>query len=132
VTAGRSANAREKSDNKNVHELSIALSILEVAEEEVARCGGGQVEAIHLKVGPLAGVVADALVSAYELAREATPFSQARLVIEEVPIAVFCSKCQAERAVRSVQDFSCIECNTPASEIVHGRELQMAALELAE
>ena len=115
-----------------MHELSIALSILEVAEEEVGRCGGGQVEAIHLKVGPLAGVVEEALVSAYELAREATPFAGSRLVIEEVPIAVFCSKCQAERAVHSVQDFTCIVCNTPASEIIRGRELQLAALELAE
>ncbi len=115
-----------------MHELSIALSILEVAEEEVERCGGGQVDAIYLKVGPLAGVVEEALISAYELAREATPFSKARLVIEEVPIAVFCSKCQGERAVHSVQDFTCIECNTPASEIIRGRELQLAALELAE
>lgn len=115
-----------------MHELSICLSILDVAGEEVERRGNPQVEAIYLRLGPLAGVVKEALLSAYELAREATPFARCRLVIEEVPIVVFCSKCNAERPVRSLQDFSCAECDTPASKVIHGRELELAALELME
>lgn len=115
-----------------MHELSIALSILEAVGEEVEQRGGPQVEAIHLRLGPLAGVVPEALISAYELAREATPFAASRLIIEEVPIVVFCAKCDAERPVRSMQDFSCVECDTPASKLIHGRELELAALELIE
>jgi hydrogenase nickel incorporation protein HypA/HybF len=115
-----------------MHELSIALSILDVAGEEVERRGGPQVEAIYLKLGPLAGVIKEALISAFELAREATPFATSRLIIEEVPIVVFCSKCDAERAVHSMQDFSCVECDTPSSKLIHGKELELAALELIE
>jgi hydrogenase nickel incorporation protein HypA/HybF len=115
-----------------MHELSIALSILDVAEEEVERRGGPQVEAIYLRLGPLAGVVKEALVSAFELAREATPFADSRLVVEEVPIVVFCFTCEAERPVRSIQDFCCAKCDTPASTIIHGRELELRALELIE
>ncbi len=115
-----------------MHELSICLSLLDVAGEEVERWGNPQVEAIYLKLGPLAGVVKEALLSSYELARAATPFANCRLVIEEVPIVVFCSKCNGERPVHSIQNFSCTECDTPASEVIHGRELQLAALELVE
>ncbi len=115
-----------------MHELSIAMSLLDAAEEEVERRGNPQLEAIHLRLGPLSGVVKEALLSAYELAREATPFATTRLIIEEVPIVVFCSKCDAERPVRSMQEFSCVECDTPASNVVHGRELELAALELLE
>jgi hydrogenase nickel incorporation protein HypA/HybF len=115
-----------------MHELSIALSILDVAGEEVERRGGPQVEAIYLRLGPLSGVVKEALVSAFELAREATPFASSRLVIEDVPIVVFCSKCDAERPVRSMQDFSCAECDTPSSKLIHGKELELSALELIE
>lgn len=115
-----------------MHELSIALSILEVAEEEADRHGGATVEAIHIRMGPLAGVVKEALLSAYELAVEQTPFEHARLIIEEVPIAIYCAKCQAERTVHSVQWFCCAECDTPAAEVLRGRELELAALELAE
>jgi hydrogenase nickel incorporation protein HypA/HybF len=115
-----------------MHELSIALSILEVTEEEAERRGGVQVEAIHLRLGPLSGVVKEALLGAWQLACEQTAFEKSRLVIEEVPIAVFCSTCQAERPVRSIQQFCCVECGTPASEVVRGRELLVSALELGE
>ncbi len=115
-----------------MHELSIAMSILDVAGEEVDRRGGAQVEAIYLRLGPLAGVVKEALVSAFELAREATPFRNSRLVVEEVPIVVFCPSCDAERPVRSMQEMCCAECQTPVSQIIHGRELELAALELVE
>ena len=43
-----------------MHELSIALSILDLAAEEAGR-RGGRVVAVHLKLGPLSGVVKEAL-----------------------------------------------------------------------
>ena len=116
----------------SMHELSIALSILEIAEEESERHGNARVEAIHLKLGALSGVVKDALLSAYELATEQTPFADCRLLIEDVPVLVYCSKCQAERPVRSVQWFCCTECDTPATDVVSGRELQISAMEISE
>lgn len=63
-----------------MHELSIAMSILDVVEEEMQKHAGSRLEAIHLRVGPFAGVVEEALVSAYELAREQTPYPSSRLV----------------------------------------------------
>ena len=115
-----------------MHELSIALSILDIASEEAERHGDVQVEAIHLKLGALSGVVKEALLSAYQLATEQTQFADCRLVIEDIPILVYCSKCRAERPVRSVQWFCCSECDTPASDVVRGRELQISAMELAQ
>jgi hydrogenase nickel incorporation protein HypA/HybF len=115
-----------------MHELSIALNILDVVEQEVERRGNVHVEGIHLKLGPLAGVVKEALLSAFELASEQTDFAQCSLVIEDVPISIHCSQCNAERPVRSMQAFYCVDCGTPASDVVHGRELQISALELTE
>jgi hydrogenase nickel incorporation protein HypA/HybF len=115
-----------------MHELSIAMGILELTEEESQKRGGVHVHAIHLRLGPLSGVVKEALQSAWQLASEQTEFENSRLVIEEVPIAVFCSKCQAERPVQSIQQMSCVECDTPSMEVLHGRELLVSALELAE
>ena len=115
-----------------MHELSIAMGILELTEEESEKRGGVHVDAIHVRLGPLSGVVKEALLSAWQLASEQTEFESSRLVIEEVPIAVFCSKCQAERPVQSVQHMCCTECDTPSMEVAHGRELLVSALELAE
>src|SRR5262249_7963347 len=60
-------------------ELSIVLSILDVAEEETERRGGARVTAIHLKLGPLSGVVRKALQSAFALAREGSSLPTAKL-----------------------------------------------------
>jgi hydrogenase nickel incorporation protein HypA/HybF len=112
-----------------MHELSIALSILDIAAEEAGR-HGGRVAAVHLRLGPLAGVVKEALLSAYDLAREGSPLAKAELVIEEVPAVVFCRACAAERAVASVRQLCCPDCGVPAAEVVGGRELVITALEI--
>jgi hydrogenase nickel incorporation protein HypA/HybF len=113
-----------------MHELSIALSILDVAAEEAERRGGLRVVAVHLKLGPLSGVVKEALVSAYELAREGSPLENSRLAIEEVPIVVHCPACAADSPVESIQQLCCSACGTPTAEIVSGRELEVTALEI--
>ena len=112
-----------------MHELSIAMSIVEMAEEEAMR-HGGQVSAVHLKLGALSGVVKEALLSSYEMACADTPLAGSRLIVEEIPIVVFCAQCQAQRGLTSTQWFCCPDCGTPSSDIVQGKELEVVALEI--
>jgi hydrogenase nickel incorporation protein HypA/HybF len=113
-----------------MHELSIAMNIIDLVQEEAERLGGRQVCAIHLKLGQFSGVVKEALLNSYELACEQTPLQGTKLVIEEVPIAIYCSTCGARRAVHSTQLLCCAECGTPALEIIEGKEIEVSALEL--
>jgi len=112
-----------------MHELSIALSLIEAVEEE-AQHHSGRVQAVHLKFGALSGVVKDALLSAFDMAAAGTSIEGARLMIEEVPVVVYCAGCQARQQVVSLQWFCCPVCNAPASEVVQGKELELVALEL--
>ena len=136
VARKRRANAacRGRPDRPKItmHELSIAMSIVEMAQEEAEQRGGVHIEAVHLKLGALSGVVKEALLSSYEMACDDTPLKGSRLVVEEVPVVVFCPSCQAQRPVSSVQLFCCAECGTPSSEIVQGKEIEVVALELQE
>jgi hydrogenase nickel incorporation protein HypA/HybF len=113
-----------------MHELSIAMSMIEMASEEAARRGCARVNAIHLKLGPLSGVVKEALLFSYEVACEGTPLAGSRLVIEESPVVVYCAACRTERTLASVQNFFCPVCGTPTPEVVRGRELEVVALEI--
>ena len=113
-----------------MHELSIAMNILDLAEEEAQRRGGVQVVGIHLKLGPLSGVVKDALVSAFEIARADSSLADAQLVVEEVPIRAYCPTCRTNRPVVSVQEICCAECGTATPDVVSGREMEIAALEI--
>jgi hydrogenase nickel incorporation protein HypA/HybF len=112
-----------------MHELSIAMSIVELAEEE-AEQRSAHINAVHLKLGPLSGVVKEALLSSYGLACEGTALEGSRLIIEEVPIVVYCPNCRAPRPPKSMQWFACSECSSPVSEILQGRELEVTALEI--
>jgi hydrogenase nickel incorporation protein HypA/HybF len=114
-----------------MHELSIAMSIIELAQEESGR-RGVQVSAVHLKLGTLSGVVKEALLGAFEMACEDTPLKGARLIVEDVPVLIFCKSCETQRPVSSVQLFCCAECGTPSAEVVHGKELEVVALEIEE
>jgi hydrogenase nickel incorporation protein HypA/HybF len=113
-----------------MHELSIAMSIIEMVEDEAERLGGRRVTAIHLRVGRLAGIVHDALRSSFAMATEDSALAGTRLVIDDVPVLVQCPTCQGPRAIRSAQDFRCIDCGTPAGDVVAGRELLVTALEM--
>lgn len=114
-----------------MHELSIALSIVAMAEEE-ARQRGVQINAVHLKLGTLSGVVKEALLFSYDLVCEGTVLEGSHLLIEEVPTVVYCPVCQAERALDSVQRFCCSVCDSPTPEVLQGKELEVVALEIQQ
>ncbi|MBZ5603750.1 MAG: hydrogenase maturation nickel metallochaperone HypA [Acidobacteriia bacterium] len=114
-----------------MHELSIALSIVELAEEEAAE-RSVRVTAVHLKLGRLSGVVRDALLASYEMAAEGTALAGSRLVIEDIPVLGFCPGCNARRTLEGAVWFVCPVCESPISEIVAGRELEVYALEIRE
>ena len=115
-----------------MHELSIAMSIVELAEEEAAQRGGARVDAVHLKLGALGGVVKAALLSSFELACEGTSLEGSRLVIQDVPVVVYCSACDAPRTLESIQLFISPQCKSPVSKVLEGRELQVIAMEILE
>lgn len=115
-----------------MHELSIAMSILEIAEEEAGRHGGARVAAIHLQLGPLSGVVRESLLSAYDLAREGSPLADAHLRIQEVPLVLHCPACHADQTLEGMQSLCCPSCGSIECDVISGRELDVTGLEIEE
>jgi hydrogenase nickel incorporation protein HypA/HybF len=107
------------------------MSLVDAAQEEAERLGA-RVCALHLRVGALSGVVSEALLASYEMASAGTPLEGSRLAIEEVPVVVFCPRCEVQRQLRSVQLFCCPECGTPTPQIERGRELELVSLEIEQ
>ena len=115
-----------------MHELSIALSIVDRATEEVERHPGALVSAVHLRVGALSGVIKEALLFSWEIACQGSSVEGSRLVIEDVPVTILCARCQKETETHSLQAFSCSTCGQFSSEVIRGRELEVVALELED
>jgi hydrogenase nickel incorporation protein HypA/HybF len=114
-----------------MHELSIAMGIVDAALEE-AQKRGVQVSAVHLRLGALSGVVKDALMFSYEVACQDTALEGSQLIVEDVPVMAFCPQCQEKRTLTSVQSFICPECGSPTRDVLQGRELEVFALEVQD
>jgi hydrogenase nickel incorporation protein HypA/HybF len=115
-----------------MHELSIALSLAESAEEERARQHGARVLALHLRIGPLAGVVKEALVFSWGVATQGTALEGAALAIEDVPVRVRCDDCGRETAPVGAQCFYCGECGGARCRVVSGDEMELTAMEVED
>jgi hydrogenase nickel incorporation protein HypA/HybF len=113
-----------------VHELSIAHGIVDVVTEAARAAGAQTVTAVHLRIGRLAGVEAGALEFSYELVTEGTLLAGSRLVVEELPVVIYCATCRADRTLPGVQRFRCPTCDTPSGEIRQGRELEVGSIEI--
>ena len=91
-----------------------------------------KVSAVHLRLGALSGVVKDALLFSYEVACQDTPLQGSQLIVEDMPVIVFCAQCKEMRTLESVQLFQCPECGTPTMDVRQGKELEVFALEVVE
>lgn len=113
-----------------MHELSIAMSLVDAACEEADGLDAGRITALYLRLGPLSGVVKDALLFSFDVAAADTQIAGARLVIEDMPVVIMCPSCNEERQIESVQRFRCPACGVPAPNVIGGRELELFAMEI--
>ena len=74
-----------------MHELSIAYSLVEIADEAARKAGAASVRTVHLRLGAMAGVVEDALRFSFPIAAGDTLVAGAELAIEPVAVQVFCA-----------------------------------------
>ncbi len=112
-----------------MHEISIAESIIQIAESKANQQNARSVQIIKLRLGTFTTIVAESLQFAFEVARQGTLSHRARLEIEIVPMVVRCVVC--EESIQHLQGICliCQVCGFPL-EIVSGEELQIEYIEV--
>lgn len=113
-----------------MHELSIAVGLVEFADREAAKAGWKRISEVHLKIGPLSGVVPDALEFAFDVACRGSVLEGARLVIDNVPVVVYCDNCREMKQLQGPHNLSCPECGTLCPDVRQGREMEVTAFEV--
>jgi hydrogenase nickel incorporation protein HypA/HybF len=99
--------------------------------QETARAQGiERVNAVMVRVGALSGIAPEALKFSWDVATAETIAEGSELRIEDIPLVIFCERCEAERAPAAGSGLVCPDCGTPSGRIVTGRELQLVAMEV--
>lgn len=116
-----------------MHEMSVAMAVVEQVEEAAARTpGAAAVASVRLRIGELAGVVDDALRFSFELACQGTVLEGAELATETVRGRARCGGCGTEWWTGMPPVLCCAACGGVACELLTGRELEIADVRWAE
>jgi hydrogenase nickel incorporation protein HypA/HybF len=115
----------------NVHEVSIALGMVEeltrIAEENNAK----QITSVRLRIGKMSGIVADSLKFAFDAVKLEHPLlTSAEIQINEVPLVYQCSECNTTFEADDIYFPSCKNCESYNLKIISGREQHIDNVEV--
>ncbi|MFB7635548.1 hydrogenase maturation nickel metallochaperone HypA [Streptomyces sp. NPDC056149] len=109
-----------------MHEMSIALAVIDQVESAVPPAGAAAVSSVRLQIGELAGVVPDALAFSFQLACEGTALAGAELITEPIAARARCGRCERTWPAGRPPRLSCTGCGGASVELLSGRELRIA------
>jgi hydrogenase nickel incorporation protein HypA/HybF len=110
-----------------MHELSLALSIIEIAQESAHKENAKAVNEIELEIGTLSGVVLEAMEFALDAAVKGTILENAKTKIITIPGRAKCLACSHEFDLDDIIAI-CPKCDSFETEIIQGKELRIKSL----
>ncbi|WP_299365780.1 hydrogenase maturation nickel metallochaperone HypA [Winogradskyella sp.] len=113
-----------------MHELSIAMGIVRIAENETAKANGNNVDLIELEIGTLAGIEFDALDFVWPSAVKGTILENAEKRITKVNGKAKCNDCNIVFQLDDIFDH-CPQCGSYSKMIIKGKELIVKSLEVS-
>jgi len=114
-----------------VHEASVALDLIRVAETVALQHGGGRVRSLSVRIGQWSAVVPQALYAAFTACAEGTVLADARLSIQSVPGVGLCPQ-HGRVELELTRGLRCPVCDAPTPQLLQGDELELEGLELDE
>lgn len=112
-----------------MHELSIALSVLDIVREAAAGARLASVGIVRVRIGRASGVQPDALRFAFDCSKSGTPAAEALLEIESVPVGGHCDACDQDFVSPEPYVLACPLCGGASFRVTSGEELHVLDLE---
>ncbi len=110
-----------------MHELSIVMGIIEIAEQQAGAANASVIEEIELDIGMLSGIEMDALEFAWKQAVKQTILQHAVKKINRISAKAKCLDCDTEFAIEKYYD-ACPVCGRHLLNIIQGKELRVKTL----
>lgn len=108
-----------------MHELAITQGVVDTVAERI----DGAVSGVRLEIGPLSGILPDAVRFCFDLVCAGTPLDGAWLEIVEPSARARCARCGIEFEPRDVVVLC--PCGSSEVTVLAGQELRITAVEVA-
>ncbi len=114
-----------------MHEVSIALGLIEELLRIAGENNAKNVIKVKLKIGEMSGIVTDSLMFAFDAIKIEHPIlSSATISIEEVPLVCECAQCRKTFKTDSLAFPSCPFCESYSLKLISGEEQNIENVEL--
>lgn len=110
-----------------MHEFSIAMSIIEIAENEAKKSSAASITEIILDIGTQAGIEFYALDTAMEMAVKNTMLENAEIKINKIQAKARCTECNTQFDIENIFD-PCPNCKSIYHELICGKEMLIKSL----
>lgn len=112
-----------------MHELSLAVSLVEQVQEIAREQKAKKVLSISLEIGALSGIDRESFEFCFPMACEGTAVEGASLEIEEIPVRIICSDCGVE-SESELPALCCSSCKSRQFRIKSGREFVLNSIQV--
>lgn len=110
-----------------MHEITIATALVDQVCDHAVSAGATRVAEINIRMGVLSGITRS-LYFCFPSAARDTLCERAILRIDEVPLTVMCTHCDAVKTPAALYNFRCPDCGRPTPKVLTGREMQLVSL----
>lgn len=111
-----------------MHELSIVIGIVDIAEAEAKKAKVKSFDLIELEIGNLSGIVIEALDFAWQSAVVGTVLENSIRRINRIEAIAKCVDCDHEFISTTLYE-NCPKCNSYFTNLIKGNELKIKSLE---
>lgn len=110
-----------------MHELSIVMSIVDIATKQASQAQAHEVEQIELEIGQLSGVEMQSFDFAWKQGIKNSVLQKAELVVNRPEGIGECLECHTSFHLDNLFD-SCLVCGSHFIDIKKGKELRVKSL----
>ena len=113
-----------------MHELSLVLNIIEIADAEAKVHNAGKIDRIELEIGTLAGVEMDAFHFAWKAGVKGTVLAHSEKVINHIQAKARCQVCNHTFEIEEYYS-PCPCCGEFRGEVFLGKELRVKSITIS-
>ena len=112
-----------------MHEMKIALNIVDIVEEESIKAHASRINDIEIEIGAVSGIDIQSLKFALESAVKNTLLENSVMRITTIPAKIECLKCGEVFFLDDFYQF-CPKCDSSNLNLLQGKELRIKSINI--
>jgi len=113
-----------------MHEVSLALSVLDIVVNKCQGEGYQAIDSVRVKLGRATNILPEAFAFAFDVVKQDTIAQKAKFILDLVPLGGVCNQCGKDFELEVNYILECPLCSSPSFKIHKGYEMEVVEMEV--